>query len=288
MAPPIYFLPKTTLADVAKDGELLLPSLAAWGLDTIFADCRTVPGDAILAAISTAAGPSGESGCLLMAKGEGDLHPRAGMYVSEFQEWQDFSVLVGKPLWVGVDKESPITSEDLAKSTRFRGYPLELPSGIWQIPVIRNPEGGTGLPTDWELQADGEVETTVQAAYCQLWKEFAGVVDLYFSPDDPSPAGTFVLDRKEAMRRCLQVLGINYRFGRVEQNLLRVIGSETWHQILGYAVDLPGFWDVYEQTQAQKKIRDEANNDQESRPESPDISPGPPDGSPATGPAVES
>ncbi len=179
----------------------------------------------------------------------------------------------------------PPMPDDLRRRSIVPGYDIPLGEHTWTIPVIRDLEGGSGLPRDWRLETDGSVSEIIQETYRSLWQEFTSVVDLFFSPDDPSPAGTFRLDRVEALRRCLDALAINYRIGRAEQNLLKLVNADNWPTILGVTVDLRTFWDVYQKTQEKKSLRGATPG---PKPGSADTAPGPPADSPATGPAAAS
>jgi hypothetical protein len=205
-------------------------------------------------------------------------------YYPEFQEWTEFSG-TGGPVWVGLDREHPVTAADLARCKQFNGHAIELAGQQWTVPILRDPLGGTALPRDWMVGEDGQVSEKIKASYVELWDGFASVVDLFYSPDDPSPAGAFRLDRSEAMRRCLQVLGLNYRVGRFEQNLLNIIDADNWSSVLAAAVDLWTFWEVYRQSQEKKSARDAAAR-LALQPAPTDAASGPQEGSQATGPAA--
>jgi len=251
MAPPIYFFPKTTLGQIAPEGRILRSALRERGLERSLADVEEIQRDASCFGL-TGAGPGGFSGVLLSAIPPGVDPPRIH-FKPEFQEWAE---VIPEKLWIGTDTEHPIEPADLARKRQHAGYQIELAGQTWTVPVIRNPEGGTGLPQDWNAGGNGDVTETIQAQYQRAWDEFASVVDVFFSEDDSAPAGVFQMDRGEAMNRCLDVLLINYRFDRREQNLLHLIGSETWQTILSAAVDLFTFWDMFQATQASKKKRD--------------------------------
>ncbi|MHC4176235.1 MAG: hypothetical protein ACYSWU_01940 [Planctomycetota bacterium] len=262
-------------------GKLSPKFLDRFSLSLAFADLGPVAEDTFLSPISTATGPGGRTGVLLCAlPTNGDKPERLGYY-PDLQNWEAVEE-DGQTCWVGTDKEQPIRPVDLVRKSVIPDYVCDLPGGKWSIPVIRNYEGGTGLPKDWRWNGNGEVTEIVQATYRGLWDEFAGVVDLYFGENEDEPAGVFSLSPAEAMQRCAQVLGVNYRFGRVEQNLTGVIGSETWMTILACAVDLPTFRDVFEQIQQGKQKKSDGEDDQEPRDELPNTSPGPPGDSPDT------
>jgi hypothetical protein len=260
--------------------------LDRFSLSLAFADLGSVAEDTFLSPISTATGPGGHTGVLFCAlPSNGDKPERLGYY-PDLQNWEEVEEN-GQTFWVGTDRDQPIRPADLMRKTVISGYVCDLPGGKWSIPVIRDHEGATTLPKDWRWDGSGQVTEVVQATYRDLWDEFAGVVDLYFGENEETP-GVLSLEPSEAMLRCAQVLGINYRFGRVEQNLMGVISSTTWMTILTCAVDLPTFWDVFDAIQKGKQKKSGDDSDQEPKGESPDTSLGPPGDSPDIGQAEAS
>lgn len=290
MSVPLYFLPKVTLAQLNPEGRLNRSLLASRGLADQFADVHRVPDDAAMFEL-TGLGPGGSSGCILAALPPDKQPPlRLGFY-PDFQQWTRFEG-PGGATWVGLDTEHPPTAEELARPKQFDGYEIELAGQQWKIPIIRDPLGGTRLPRDWIVGAGGEVDERIQASYLDLWNEFVSVVDLFFNPADDSPAGVFRLDRAVAMRRCLQAIGLNYRVGRFEQNLLGLVNADNWSSVLAATVDLWTFWDLHRGAQEKKTAQAKASADGESglpasTPESSDTLPGPLDSCPLIIPAVE-
>ena len=281
MAPPLYFFPGIRRNQLLIDGKLVDAILKPRQLSRTFADVTNVQQDAYVDE-PPGAGPGGKSGVFLMAMPtSGEKPARVGYYPNQ-QEWTEFAD-GDSGYWVGLDKDQPPTPADIQRKSVFPGYGLTLSGQVWQIPVIRDPHGGTGLPCDWTLEASGNVAETIQREYRSLWEEFASVVDLFFSTDTATPPGLFQLERQDAMARCLQALAVNYRIGRAEQNLLRLVNAETWIPILGATVDVHTFFDLY-QSRQQKKIPKPVS-DQEHRDESVATSPGQADGSPDTVPA---
>jgi len=286
MAPPIYFFPSVTDKEMVSNGKLSSTFLDRFSLSLVLADLGSVAEDAFLSPISTATGPGGHAGVLLCALPTNGAKPERLGYYPDLQDWTEEEAN-GQLLWVGVDKEQPLRAKDLMRKTVIRGYTCELPGGTWSIPVIRNYDGDTTLPKSWRWDCNGQVTETVQATYRELWDDFAAVVDLYFSEDEDSQ-GVLALSPNDAMLRSAQVLGVNYRFGRIEQNLMGVIGSETWMTILTCAVDLPTFQDVFEAIQQRKQKKRGDGIDPAVKDELPNTSHGPPDASPATSQAEAS
>lgn len=286
MAAFLYFFEKVNRAQLAPAGELSRSLLAARGLDDVLADVHKVPADAALIELS-GAGPGGAGGVILVPHPVGGQESARVGYFPKFQAWEQ----AAEGLWIGRDREHPPMPEDLARRRQLPGYRVELAGGRWQIPVIRNHAGGTQLGQEWICTPGGGVETRIKAEYRKLWDDFAAVVDLFFDPEDPSPAGVFRMDVPEAMGHCLAALGLNYRLGRYEQNVLHLVDDETWSQILAAAVDIHTFWDVFADVQQSKKKRDAAAVER-SRPDdtpgSGPTGPGEAESCPATVPVAES
>jgi hypothetical protein len=275
MAPPIYFFPKRTLAQVAPQGRLLRSLLQDVQLDRAWCDVEIIPRDASCFE-SVVAGPGGASGVMLCAIPPGQTPIRVG-YAPEFQEWTE---AIPDKLWIGTDTEHPIEPADLARAVQMPGYPVELAGQTWTIPVIRDYLGGTGLPCDWDVGPGGEVTERIAEKYRDLWERWVSVVDIYFDEDDPRPAGVFDIPNSEAMARGVDVLSINYRFGQAMQNVLHLIGGDTWTPLLFMSIDGPTHRDVWEAVVQKKTLRDLALAAESSA-----TSPGPAADCPATDPA---
>lgn len=282
MAGFCYFFERCTRAQIAPDGRLSRSLLASRGLDQVLADVVRVPADAAVIELS-GSGPSGGSGAIVAP------HPIGGEpgirvgYFPQFQAWEE----VADWLWLGHDREHPPTPEDLRRRKQFAGHPVTLAGAEWLVPIVRDQLGGTRLGRDWHCAADGQVEERIKAEHQALWDEFAAVVDLFFDPADPSPAGVFRMDASGAMRHSLAALGLNYRFGPHEQNALHLVDAESWMQILAAAVDVHTFWDVFTAVQQSKKKRDTAPCPERAC-GSDGTAPGGPAPCPATAPAAES
>lgn len=292
MAPPLYFFPKLTRAQLAPEGRLSPAIVAQYGdLARTLADVVDLRRDASLAEL-TGAGPGGHSGSILCALPvDHEPPPRLG-YAPQFQTWTRVAcgLAAEAELWVGVDTEHPVTAADLRRRKQFNGYEVDVAGEKWTVPVVRDPQGGSGLPRDFVYDDGGKIQERIKGEYLALWEKFARAVWLFFDPAGPWP---WRIDLAEGVDLCLAALALNYRVGRVEQNLLGLIDSDTWVSILAAAVDYPTFRDLAELATAQKKTAQAADRSTISREipasdASTATSPGPGDGSPDTGPAGES
>jgi len=284
MAPPTYFFPKISKHQLVRDHKLAGEILRPLRLDRTFADIQIVEADCYVEETVTK-GPGDQPGTFLMAMPVKHAPPTRTGYYPDHQDWTEFHE-GDQSFWACLDKHQPPTPAELARkgAQQFDGYWTELGAlnQKWLVPVIRDLSGGSGLPKDWILGSDGQVREEIQTAYRELWTEFAGVVDLFLSPDDAEGRNLLSLDPAEALKWCIQALSLNYRVGRVEQNLLRLIGSENWFRVLAAAVDLWTFWDVYHAATAKKN----ASPAQAPKPELQSIAPGEPADSPITDPAA--
>jgi len=287
MAAPLYFFPQIRRAQLAPDNRLSRSLLAARRLERTFADVGEATRDCILFELS-GTGPGGHAGMILSVlpvSGEAPL--RAGYY-PEFQTWTEIAGDV--PYWVGLDKEHPPMPEDLARKKIFAGYKVELAGRTWEIPVIRDPLGSSGLPMSWRRDPDGGTSQAIRPDWAVLFERFGRALWLFNDPDGPYPIR---LDRGEALDLCIEALAVNYRVGIAEQNLLGLIDSENWFSVLACAVDWPTYRDVYEAVEGQKKTRllakeaAPASQSTEPGPESSVTSPGSPAACPATAPVTE-
>lgn len=253
MSAPLYFFPGARKGQVTADNRLVRSFLESRGLDRTFRDVGEISRDCSLFEI-TGTGPGGHSGVLLCAlPTNGDAPDRLGYHPAQ-QTWEEFREF-GQPehaYWVGTDKEHPPTPADLERKTIHGGYKIKLAGHEWEVPVIRNPAGGTGLPTAWKAGAGGTVTESVRAEWSALFERFGRALWMFHGEDSPYP---YAMDRTEALDLCLEAVAVNYRVGLAEQNIMGLIGSESWFPVLAATVDWPTFRDVYEQVANKKKAR---------------------------------
>ena len=276
MAPPLYFFPGVVKTELVKGDQLSPEVLRARGLVETFADIDSAGRDCSIEE-PPGAGPGNNAGTFLTAMpASGRKHARIGPG-KDRHDWTEFHHQ-GAAYWVGLDKLEPPTPDDLARKDQVTGYEIEIGGRAWKIPVIRNPDAGTGLRRHWEMAEDGSCREAIVEAYRKLWDDFAAVVDVFYA-DDPAAGQRFSMPAADALKWCLAVLSVNYRFGRAEQNTMHVVGSDNWANILALAVDVPTFYSVYLEAQEGKK---KETLDPETKDASPDTEPGPPADSPGT------
>lgn len=257
MAPPLYFFARKQLGDVARDGRLLPSVLADCRLTDAFADVSSV--DQCCLNEITTHGPGGASGVLLTVLPFSGETPKRVGYQPDFQKWTlALKNPSGVELWIGVDREHPPTPEDLLRVASSRspagelrpahkGYWLTLADGHrWTVPVLRRPpivekhgRSLSELPRDIGWDLEGRYVESLKPQHQSLFDD-AGVLCQLFYEDDRRPRqGGFEISIEDGLRWCLRLLGLNYRYGVHEQNLLRAIDRSNVWLILGLAVDTP-------------------------------------------------
>jgi hypothetical protein len=211
------------------------------GLAEVFSD---VSHDQILSAPLAGRGPNDLSGSVIAYQTvKGEPPRRIGYYPSE-QKWTPIGD--GSLCWIGIDTDSPPTPDDLRRRKEHAGYPIELGDGKeYMIPVIRRPDGSTGLPTDMYLDAAGNLCEPIKSAYEAYWEASAEVCKWFMGRMSLAD-----LDHIKALKLAVEALGINYRYSMQEQNVLRLIDKENYLSVLSFSIDLPR---VYAESEAQKK-----------------------------------
>jgi hypothetical protein len=240
MSQPIYFLPgvrDTQFANVAQARAVL----AERGLTDVFAD---VPLEKMPHFEPPGRGPGDKAGTLVTYQTvAGDIPPRWGFYPDE-QEWSE----VNDELWLGIDTARPPVPDDLKRRKQYGGYSLELGDGNqWTVPVVRRPDGSSELPTSMSWDATGAYTEPIKAAYRGIWERVQPVASWLYRESDEA------ILRSEALRICIDVLALNYRFSAAEQRVLSLIDSETYLLILAAAVDLPRASEI---VSAEKKMNE--------------------------------
>lgn len=265
MAPPTYFFPRVTRDRLVKKDRLDREFLLDVGLARTFDDITSVQQQCSCVDM-TGTGPSGASGCLLTAMPvSGDAPVRVG-YHPKFQTWK---AVMADRVWAGVDNEYPVTPDDIVRRKTRHGYQSEMQGSVWLIPIIRGPGGSTALESDWEWDEEGVVQETVAETWRDMWEAFVSVQEMLFRHN----AVEFEMSRQEGGDRCIDAVSINYRFGPVEQNILKLINSDTWLTILMSAVDYPTFRAALVFDEQKKTTPDEADDSPPTVPGSEDCDP---------------
>jgi len=168
----------------------------------------------------------------------------------------------GCDCWLGLDKQYPPTPAELAIDMPT-GHPLELGDGqTWRVAIVRSvqPERSQ-VPFDFVYDDRGRPTTERQAS--ALWELAEQGWNHYFDRAHHPIISTEIL-----LDLCLGALGLNYRLGKAEQTVLRLVNSRNWSRCLELLLDVPL---LEEHAALEKKTGDR------SAPGLPSASPGPAD-----------
>jgi hypothetical protein len=234
MRQPLYFLPGVRWTR-GQNLSVTRSIIREAGLADIFSD---VSEDHVGWAQMDKQGPGGHSGTFVFYVDNREPPRRAGFYPTE-QKWTQ--VGDGSKLWIGVDKEGLPKPDDIRRRRVHSGYVLELGDGNrYEIPVVRRPDGSTGLPCDMVFDAAGKLQEPIKPAYERYWEESEKVLAMFVAENEPR------LSKEEVLRHCITLLGINYRFGFAEQSAMRLIDGNNWSAILWASIDGPGITELQE------------------------------------------
>jgi hypothetical protein len=228
MSSPVYFFPGVRKHAVIERGRVRPAFLAERGVAAAFAgitdeqrqtSCYELPGR----------GPGGHSGLILQVTAGDPL--RIG-FQPDLQTWHERPA--GCDCWVGIDNEHPPTPADLAIGTP-RGDELELGDGqLWRVPVVRSPVDDARSAIPFDFAYDGNGMLAILRRECALWDLSEHGWNHYFHRAQYPDISAEIL-----IELCLGALGLNYRVGKVEQTLLRLINSTNWNRCLELLLDVP-------------------------------------------------
>jgi hypothetical protein len=259
-----YFLPGVTKEQVAPDDRIDREKLYPVGLREALADVHKVPAHATVANVQR--GPSGVGGVVIapVLKHRG---PPSVIYDGKLQVWEPAA---GGEYFIGVlasqfDGQQPVVPQDLERWESVGGVDVLDDGGrAWSVPIARAPHRGSPygfLPQSYTLDPDtGDVAEHLVPSYGWLW-ELSGIVrDWYLSqqepPDDATPeekAKHAPRPFKELVRHTVKLLGVNYRVGVAELNLLHKMGVALLTQRTVHLVCRSSYgWETLEQARKKK------------------------------------
>lgn len=118
----------------------------------------------------------------------------------------------------------------------------------WTVPVARCFPAGTNLPCALAMGPDG-VERKVRPEYVGLCNCAEKVFAYFKAIDEALPAAReggevlideeVALDERYFLQMAVDALGVNYRMGHAEANLLGLFDTENIYRVAGALVDLP-------------------------------------------------
>jgi len=246
-----YFLPRIPKERVAIGDELDRDVLAAAGLADVLADVRRVPVHASVSYVHDSVGPGQQPGTVItpVSKHRG-VGPIGNL--PDRQTWRPIGD--GKQAWVGALTKEPPTPLDLERWQPIGGLKVLDPASYeWLVPVARAANIGMPygtLPQSYTFDAAGEPVPSLLPAYAWLW-ELGGQIRDWYASQHP-PEGEGITPEQRAAHRAqplawlikaaARVLGVNYRCGLAELNLLHELGrpvltQETAHTICQQVVN---------------------------------------------------
>jgi hypothetical protein len=165
-----------------------------------------------------------------------------------------------RPAWyLGWYVDRPPSEADLSRVRLSPGYPVEMGNGErWIIPPARRYPEGTSLPSTFKLAADGTERREIVKAYEDLFDALRPYAESYYAAamrKDKSAPGEDLPDLPLAI--CYDLLGVNYRIGRPEINVLGLVTDSSRVSILLAAIDWWGFLKIAaeEATQPDPTVR---------------------------------
>lgn len=195
------------------------------------------PGDELTEALLFANGPSGGRGVLICRTARGMAQPA---YRRDAQVWEPVSGADGA--WIGMDPEARPGPSDLARAPLIDGHRVRLNDGNeWLVPAARCFPQGTRLPQALVLGAGGEwvaerlpEYARVSAHGDRIWQSVCVQFGLTEAPGDFKPVSV-----AEAADIAVEFLALNYRVGRSEVSMLKLLTPALAVEVLRAAVDWP-------------------------------------------------
>ncbi len=217
----VYFLPAVTPSQIATSG-LLKKELAKAGLQYLGV---TRPNE--ISVVPARPDVRGNPGVVL-AIGPEDPKP------DEHYVWLDC-----KSFHVGCQSDQPPGPPDTARPQLCAGYNVTDAAGRdWVVPIARSPiDGNVTLPADFLFDLQTGVATSrVKPEFDWLWELTATLHGHWH--------GTENLPASQLAAAALKILGVNYRIGAAESNLLQFVGCpvidhQTTQLITLFCLDNP-------------------------------------------------
>lgn len=234
MAQPLYFLSGIKhegQGSIAPGGHFDRQALKDYGLDETFRDLKGNE-DCVIGYVH-GGGPEDQSGTLLGYHTWDRRQPRRVKY-DESREWHKASDRV----WIGINPNEPPQEEDLRRKRMVRGRTLEMQGGHYLVPKIRTVDGSSLLPANI-LFTDDVLSLPVKAEYVRYWEAAGDIIQWFFNADFREKA----TDR-ELAEVCVFLFGLNYRYGKLEQNLLQLIDTENLYTVMAWNISLFDYAEV--------------------------------------------
>jgi hypothetical protein len=234
----LYFFPHTTVDDLLDQTDatrvrIKRDFLQRYGLDYVWRDVTR------LEHISYQLMPNGigsecaAMGVLVVAFPQGQVamrHPR--------QDWHQIDD--GK-YWVATDPQHPDTPERLQRKTTTDGYYFNAYDEIKPliVPVVRSPrQSKITMRQSVYTDQNGQVHYKPKQCDQWLWNGVGrawNLINNISNDDSPEP----LTIENGGLQLAVDLLGVNYRYGRAEQQVLGWLDNQNWIDVLYLACDLP-------------------------------------------------
>lgn len=228
MGAPLYFLRGETPPSVTPQ---LLRNL---GLGDVLADCLDSPHEfgrrlALRSVVNR--GPDGSGGVILQAI---PVHAdcRGLGYFPDRQTWVNLPGELPEDagIWWGWNHDYPVTPDDLRRPAALEGHEVRLGEHVWTVPVLRRGGIRPALPQTL-VRRNGRTELRLRREWEHVWAAAGRAWDLLTTV--PSAEWDEVYDL------CRTILRVNYRVGDPELELLAVLDTENFREVLKAACDWP-------------------------------------------------
>jgi len=235
MAPPIYFFPGVSIKELVPRDVFNADVLRECGLESVLGDIRQVRDSCSLFEL-VKPGPGNATGTLLTVT-NGNPPARSG-YLPDAQDWHEKPA--GFDVWVGIDREDIPTPSDLARRKILHGYEIELSDNeTWTVPIIRCPfgresHGQSSLPMDYVYGRDGVAKAVITEEYMDLWRLTGEAWDHWYDRENHAS-----IEFETLLRIGVESLGLSYRYGKIEQTVLRLMNSRNWEDVIAAVLDVP-------------------------------------------------
>jgi hypothetical protein len=248
---PRYFFANATLAGFCT-GETIRPEfLAAYGLHWAW---RDVTEKGQCAVYETERGPGNQPGLFVW------LHPgKELLYRPGKQDWQECECSPpphadgrSRGVWLAIDAGQSVMPDDLRRAKPTDGYnfvPYE-ELGPLVVPIIRSPRRDRiQIPQRMHHAANGQIVLTVREQWLWLWESVGRAWDVLTGQGEP-------FGMAEGLQLALDVLGVNYRYSRYEQERLGWLDTNNWLEPLYLATDVGILRELQAADELQKKTAD--------------------------------
>jgi hypothetical protein len=234
---PRYFFANATETDFADDAGRVRPEfLATYALAWAW---RDITHKDQVSCFQHAHGPGDQPGLFVWIHPGKDLRYRPGR-----QHWHECqaapppltreNTTLPRTVWLGIDEGQSVKPDDLAREQLTAGYKVELYEelGPLIVPVIRSPRRDrVNIPQRMHFDAAGNVVLTVREQWQWLWEGVGRAWDVLTGNGE-------AFGYAEGLQLALDVLGVNYRYSRYEQELLAWLDTSNWLDVLYTATDV--------------------------------------------------